>query len=124
MSNSFLNWTSRVAIAGRVAGHRRPQDSNELTTPGDITCPSAKSTPGQKPQSGSGKSTSSDRKSLIALPVRSAVELLLTRTWLRAKYSLWARTEIHSSAHPLGEDFCFFISKARCRLQRVIADLV
>jgi len=28
MSNSFLNWTSRVAIAGRIAEHRRPHDTD------------------------------------------------------------------------------------------------
>ena len=35
MSNSFLNWTSRVAIAGRIAECRRLQGWNELTMPGD-----------------------------------------------------------------------------------------
>ena len=39
MSNSFLNWTSRVAIAGRIAKHRRPHDTGELTTPGDYHLP-------------------------------------------------------------------------------------
>jgi hypothetical protein len=34
MSNSFMNWTSRVAIAGRIAERRRPQSWNELTIPG------------------------------------------------------------------------------------------
>jgi hypothetical protein len=48
MSNSFLNWTSRVAIAGRVAGHRRPQESNELTTPGDYHLPFCKVDAGTK----------------------------------------------------------------------------
>jgi hypothetical protein len=28
MSNSFLDWTSRVAIAGRIAEHRRPHDTD------------------------------------------------------------------------------------------------
>ena len=40
MSNSFLNWTSRVAISGRVAERRRPRD--ELTTPGDYHLPFGK----------------------------------------------------------------------------------
>jgi hypothetical protein len=35
VSNSFLNWTSRVAIAGRIAECRRLQGWNELTMPGD-----------------------------------------------------------------------------------------
>ena len=35
MSNSFLNWTSRVAIAGRVAEERRSESWNELMVPGD-----------------------------------------------------------------------------------------
>jgi hypothetical protein len=30
MSNAFVNWTSRVAIAGRVAERRRPHEWNEL----------------------------------------------------------------------------------------------
>ncbi len=42
MSYSFLNWTSRVAIAGRIAERRRPQDWNELTIPGDYHLPFGK----------------------------------------------------------------------------------
>jgi hypothetical protein len=42
MSNSFLNWTSRVAIAGRVAEERRSQSGNELTLPGDYHIPFGK----------------------------------------------------------------------------------
>ena len=42
MSNSFLNWTSRVAIAGRVAERRRLHETDELTTPGDYHLPFAK----------------------------------------------------------------------------------
>jgi hypothetical protein len=29
--NTFLNWTSRIAIAGRIAECRRPQSWNDLT---------------------------------------------------------------------------------------------
>jgi hypothetical protein len=39
MSNTFVNWTSRVAIAGRVAERRRPHNGNELTIPGDHHLP-------------------------------------------------------------------------------------
>jgi hypothetical protein len=39
MSDTFINRTSRVAIAGRIAEERRPQDWNELTTPGDYHPP-------------------------------------------------------------------------------------
>jgi len=42
MSDIFVNWTSRVAIAGRIAERRRPQDWNELTTPGDYHAPFGK----------------------------------------------------------------------------------
>ena len=42
MSNSFLNWTSRVAIAGRVAEERRSEGGNELTLPGDHHMPFGK----------------------------------------------------------------------------------
>ena len=42
MSNSILNWTSRVDIAGRIAEHRRPQNWNELTTLGDYHLPFGK----------------------------------------------------------------------------------
>lgn len=39
MSNSFLNRTSRAAIAGRVAEERRSESCNELTMPGDYHMP-------------------------------------------------------------------------------------
>jgi hypothetical protein len=42
MSTSFINWTSRVAIAGRVAERRRPQGENELTLQGDYHPPFGK----------------------------------------------------------------------------------
>jgi hypothetical protein len=42
VSNSILNWTSRVAIAGRIAECRRPQSWNELTIPGDYHPPFGK----------------------------------------------------------------------------------
>ena len=42
MSYSFLNWTSRVAIAARIAECRRPQNWNELTLPGDYHLPFGK----------------------------------------------------------------------------------
>jgi hypothetical protein len=42
VSNSFLNWTSRVAIEARIAQWRRPQDGNELTMPGDYHLPFGK----------------------------------------------------------------------------------
>jgi hypothetical protein len=42
MSNSFLNWTSRVAIAGRVAEERRSESLNALTIPGDYHMPFGK----------------------------------------------------------------------------------
>ena len=42
MSNTFRNWTSRVAIAGRIADRRRLQDWNELTMPGDYHGPFGK----------------------------------------------------------------------------------
>ncbi len=48
MSNSFLNWTSRVAIAGRVAERRRLDETGELTTPGDYHLPFAKVDAGTK----------------------------------------------------------------------------
>ena len=35
MPNTFLNWTSRIAIAGRIAESRRRQNWNDLTIPGD-----------------------------------------------------------------------------------------
>ena len=42
MSNTFLNRTSRVATAGRIAESRRPQNANELTIPGDYHLPFGK----------------------------------------------------------------------------------
>jgi hypothetical protein len=42
LKNSFLNWTSRVAIAERVAEQRRSESWNELTIPGDYHTPFGK----------------------------------------------------------------------------------
>jgi hypothetical protein len=42
VSNSILNWTSRVAIAGRIAEYRRLQNWSELTTLGDYHLPFGK----------------------------------------------------------------------------------
>ena len=42
MSNSFLNWTSQAAIAGRIAECRHLQNWNKLTTPGDYHLPFGK----------------------------------------------------------------------------------
>ena len=42
MSNSFLNWTSRVSIAERVAEERRSESWNELTIPADNHTPFGK----------------------------------------------------------------------------------
>jgi hypothetical protein len=43
MSVTFINWTSRVAIAARVAEERRLFESwNELTIPGDYHLPVGK----------------------------------------------------------------------------------
>jgi hypothetical protein len=42
MSDSFINRTSRVAIAGRVAERLRPQGWNELTLRGDYHAPFGK----------------------------------------------------------------------------------
>ena len=42
MSNSIVNWTSRVAIAGRIAECRRHPNSNELTIRGDYHLPFGK----------------------------------------------------------------------------------
>jgi hypothetical protein len=39
MSNTFVNWNSRVAIAARIAKHRRHQNADELTAPGDYHLP-------------------------------------------------------------------------------------
>jgi len=43
MSNSFLNWTSQAAIAGRIAECRHLQNWNELTILGDYHLPFGKS---------------------------------------------------------------------------------
>ena len=42
MSITFMNWTSRVAIAGRVAEQRRPHNWNEVTMRGDYHLPFGK----------------------------------------------------------------------------------
>ena len=42
MSYTFVNWTSRIAIAGRVAERRRAHNWNELTIPGDYHLPFGK----------------------------------------------------------------------------------
>jgi len=42
VSNTILNWTSRVDIAARIAQCRRPQNWNELTVPGDYHLPFGK----------------------------------------------------------------------------------
>jgi hypothetical protein len=43
MSVTYVNWTSRVAIAGRVAEkHRRFHSSNESTIQGDYHLPFGK----------------------------------------------------------------------------------
>jgi hypothetical protein len=42
MSVRFINWTSRVAIAWRVAERRRPQGWNEFTLEGDYHPPFGK----------------------------------------------------------------------------------
>jgi hypothetical protein len=42
MSNTFVNWASRVAIAGRVAEQRRPHEWNELAILGDYHLPFGK----------------------------------------------------------------------------------
>jgi hypothetical protein len=42
MSGSFINHTSRVAIAGRVAEHQRPLCWNDLTLRGDYHPPFGK----------------------------------------------------------------------------------
>jgi hypothetical protein len=42
VSNSFLNWTSRAAIDGRIAGCRHPQNWSEVTIPGDYHLPFGK----------------------------------------------------------------------------------
>ena len=42
MSNSFLNWTNRVAVAGRVTEHKRRATCDELTISGDYHLPFGK----------------------------------------------------------------------------------
>jgi hypothetical protein len=42
MSKSFLNWTSRVAIAARIAERHHLQYWNELTIPSDYHLPFGK----------------------------------------------------------------------------------
>ena len=42
MSNSFINWTSRVAIAARIEECRRPQGWNEFAIPSDYNLPFGK----------------------------------------------------------------------------------
>ena len=42
MSNTFMNWTSRVAIAGRIAERRRLENCSELAMPGDYHLPFGK----------------------------------------------------------------------------------
>ena len=55
MSVTYVNWTSRVAIAGRVAETRRQfHSSNESTIQATTTCRSAKSKHGPKHSSGFG----------------------------------------------------------------------
>lgn len=41
MSNSFLNWSGRADIEGRVTERRCPQNRDEPTTPGDYHLPFA-----------------------------------------------------------------------------------
>ena len=43
MSDSFVNWSSRVAIAGRIGERLRPQGWNEFTLRGDYHLPFGKS---------------------------------------------------------------------------------
>jgi hypothetical protein len=42
MPNAFLNWTSRAAIAGRIAEYRRPQTWSQWTIRGDYHLPFGK----------------------------------------------------------------------------------
>jgi len=69
MSDSFINQTSRVAIAGRVAEHHRPQYWTELTLRGDYHAPSARLRLGQSPLSGF---VSSNLPVFAALPTMNA----------------------------------------------------
>jgi hypothetical protein len=43
MTDSFINWTSRVAIAGRIGERLRLRGWNELTLCGDYHAPFGKS---------------------------------------------------------------------------------
>jgi len=43
MSDSFINWTSRVCIAGRIGERLRLRGWNELTLCGDYHAPFGKS---------------------------------------------------------------------------------
>jgi len=43
VSDTFINWTSRVAIAGRIGERLRAQGWNELTLRGDYHLPFGKS---------------------------------------------------------------------------------
>jgi hypothetical protein len=42
MPSSSQNWTSRIVIAGRIAEHRRAENCNEPTMPGDYHLPFGK----------------------------------------------------------------------------------
>ena len=61
MSVSFINWTSRVAIAGRVAERRRPQGWNELNS-------SRRLSPALRQGRGPGRSGEVDLAGLITSP--------------------------------------------------------
>jgi len=63
MSNSILNWTGRVAIEGRIAEYRHPQNGNELTIPGDYHPPFGKADRQAKATRWLCRVTSSDRPS-------------------------------------------------------------
>ena len=56
MSNTFVNWTSPVAIAGRVAERRRPHNWGALDDARRLP-PALRPgrSPEQKPRSGSGR---------------------------------------------------------------------
>ena len=54
MSRSFVNWTSRVAIAGRVAERVAPT-TGTARYQAITTCPWARPKPKQKPRNGSGR---------------------------------------------------------------------
>jgi len=55
MPSTFLNWTSRAAIAGRIAECHRPQTGMGSRYLAITTCRSARPRPGPKPRSGFGK---------------------------------------------------------------------